>query len=133
MARILVVDDEQGIRSLLRLTFTKSGYEVSTAANGREALELCDTGSFDAMLSDVRMPGMSGHELVRSVVARHPEMRFVLMSGYDDLACEGCGKAPRPCTLLPKPFKPHAAVEVVEQVLRETSLVSVLNDKAALR
>jgi two-component system cell cycle response regulator CpdR len=119
MRRILIVDDEGGIRSLLKWAFTKSGYEVSTAANGREAIELFDSRSFDVMLSDVKMPGMSGHELVRSVVARYPGVRCVLMSGYDDLACEGCGQAPRPCTLLSKPFDPIAAVAAIEGILSD--------------
>jgi CheY-like chemotaxis protein len=82
---------------------------------------LCAAGHFDALLSDVRMPGMNGHELVREVVAEHPDTRCCLMSAFD-LECEGCGRAPQPCTLLPKPFKPHEAIFLIGQLLGDASV-----------
>jgi DNA-binding NtrC family response regulator len=119
--RILIVDDEQGIRKLLVIAFTRAGFDVRAAASGLEAAALCNTESFDALLSDVRMPGMDGHELVRCIAERNPETCAVLMSGYDDVKCEGCGLPSEPCKLLPKPFLPKDAVEVVRQALAQTS------------
>jgi hypothetical protein len=98
--RILIVDDEKGIRKLLVIAFTRAGFDVRAAASGLEAAALCKTESFDALLSDVRMPGMDGH---------------------DDVTCEGCGLPSEPCKLLPKPFLPKDAVEVVRQALAQTS------------
>lgn len=125
--RILIVDDEPAIRKLLGAVFTGAGYEVRIAGSGPEAMAVCESESFDALLSDVRMPGMNGHELVRWVVVRHPAIRTVLMSGYDDIACQGCGIAPQPCWLLPKPFHPKDAVSTVTQLLENgtTPLVSI--------
>lgn len=117
--RILIVDDEPAIRKLLALVFTRAGYEVRVAAHGGEAIGICDAESFDVLLSDVRMPGMNGHELVRSVVRRYPKTRFVLMSAYDDIKCEGCGVASRPCTQLTKPFNPNEAVSLVDRILAQ--------------
>src|ERR1035437_5167957 len=67
MLRILVVDDEGSIRKLLSIAFLRAGHEVRTAANAREALALCAAESFDVLLSDVLMPQVNGHELVRWV------------------------------------------------------------------
>jgi DNA-binding NtrC family response regulator len=115
--RILIVDDEPGIRKLLTAAFARAGYEVHSAASAADAIAICESGHFDALLSDVRMPpGMNGHELVRELMAFAPDTRCCLMSGFD-LECEGCGRAPQPCTLLPKPFKPHEAVARIAQLL----------------
>jgi DNA-binding NtrC family response regulator len=114
--RILIVDDEAAIRSLLTDLFTDAGYEVYSAANAADAMALCATKHFDLLLSDVRMPGMNGHQLVREVMVEYPDMRCCLMSGCD-LECSDCGRAPRPCTLLPKPFKPHEAIALIAKIL----------------
>src|SRR5690242_12810563 len=112
--RILIVDDEPGIRKLLDLVFTAAGYYVQVASDGPEAMTACESESFDALLSDVKMPGMNGHELARWIVTRHPATRTVLMSGFDDIQCQGCGVAAKPCSLLPKPFPPDGAVKLVD-------------------
>jgi len=115
--RVLIVDDEQGIRKLLSMAFTRAGYQVRVAASGTEAAAICASERFDVLLSDVRMPGMNGHELVQTVVTRDRDTRCVLMSGYDDIQCQGCGFAPQQCTLLPKPFTPMAAVSLIDRML----------------
>jgi DNA-binding NtrC family response regulator len=125
--RILIVDDEQAIGRLLGLVFAEEGFEVRVAGDCLEAMMLCQSESFDVLLSDVRMPGMNGHELVRWVVTRHPETRTILMSGFDDIQCQGCGIAAQPCSLLPKPFAPSEAVRLVGRVLESetTPLYSI--------
>jgi len=126
MPRILIVDDEKAIRSLLDRAFTKAGYEVRTAADGPEAIELCASEPFDVVLSDVRMPVMNGHELVRWIVRRSQNTRCVLMSGFDDIACQGCGVANQPCTLLPKPFAPAKAISLIGELLQDRSAGALL-------
>jgi DNA-binding NtrC family response regulator len=103
----------------LTAAFTNAGYEVRCAANGADAMAICASEYFDVVLSDVRMPGMNGHDLVRSIIVQQPETRFCLMTGFD-LECEGCGRASRPCTLLPKPFKPTEAVALIAKILSDT-------------
>jgi DNA-binding NtrC family response regulator len=115
--RILIVDDEQGIRKLLQTVFSRAGYDVHLAADAAEAMALCESDGFDALLSDVRMPGMNGHELARWMSGRHPETRTILMSAFDDIQCQSCGISAQPCWLLPKPFNPHEAVAMVGRIL----------------
>lgn len=119
MPRILVVDDEHAIRSLLAKVLARAGYEVHTAASGVHAIALCAASKcFDVVLSDVIMPAMNGHELVREILKRHPTIRCVLMTGFDDIDCQDCPFAAR-CHMLRKPFLPKDAVSLIARVLRE--------------
>src|ERR1051326_6837133 len=115
MPRLLIVDDEPGIRSLLSLAFNRAGFLVKIAANPSEAMALCDSERFDAILCYVQMPGMDGHSLIRWIADRHPNIRSILMSAYD-LQCGNCPHRGR-CELLRKPFLPGAAIRSVTHAL----------------
>ena len=119
MPSILIVDDEAAIRSLLEVAFQRAGYDVRTAPGGPEAVALCAAESFDAVLSDVAMPQMSGHELARWISERHPRTRMVLMSGFD-LGCQDCPTA-APCRFLPKPFRLGEVLSMVGSAIAEPS------------
>jgi len=67
MSRILAVDDEAGIRKVVRDTLERAGHDVETAADGEEALARFEQGAFDLVVSDWKMPGIDGFELVRQV------------------------------------------------------------------
>ena len=115
--RILIVEDEAAIRSLLSAAFACAGYEVRTVASALQAMALCVSESFDVMLSDVVMPMMDGHDLVRWVARNYPTIRCVLMTGLD-VDCQHCPFVAR-CKVLPKPFRPKDALSLIEQVLKE--------------
>ena len=117
-SRILIVDDEPQIRGFLSLTFENAGYTVTTAANGRDAIALLSAESFDLLLSDVMMPEMNGHQLAQWAAAHFPEIRTILMSGYDP-GCRNCADPPR-CHLIAKPFQPRQMLAFVEQALATT-------------
>ena len=85
-AKILVVDDEKSILLLLREALGQWGYQVKTASSGTEALEILRTELFDAMLSDVRMPDMSGLDLLREVRKQDESIEVVMMTGYPTIA-----------------------------------------------
>ena len=113
--RILVVDDEKGVRGLVAAVLTKAGFVVTQAGDAREAIAACDRESYDLLLSDVRMPGMNGHGLAQWVASRYPETRTALMTAYDDV-CLGCPHSPR-CTILSKPFRAPELVSFVRSAL----------------
>lgn len=83
--RILVVDDEEIVQSLVHDALEDEGYEVVTAGNGRAALERIAEQRFDLLITDIRMPGMSGIELVEQADKLDPEMGIVYMTGYASL------------------------------------------------
>ena len=85
-ARILVVDDEDGVREVARRILTSGGYDVVAAPGGEEALALiADEGcDVDLLLTDVVMPRMSGKELAERLVSLKDGVRILYMSGYTD-------------------------------------------------
>jgi CheY-like chemotaxis protein len=80
--RILLVDDEGGLRVTLAANLELEGFEVVEAESGEGAVALLQRGSFDLMLSDIRMPGISGAELFQRARRLHPEMPVVLMTAF---------------------------------------------------
>jgi DNA-binding NtrC family response regulator len=82
---ILVVDDEPLVRSSLGELLTISGFTVSTAANGKEALELLKNYTADIIITDVKMPEMDGIELLRMIKTNHPQTPVILISGYGSI------------------------------------------------
>jgi len=81
--RILIIDDEENIRRVTRLTLQAAGYEVGEAADGERGLEAFGDGSsWDAVLLDQRMPGMDGLETLRHIKNRQPEARVIMATAY---------------------------------------------------
>ena len=84
-ARILVVDDEPGIREFVDRALRGAGHITATAASGAEALELFESSDpFDVLLTDFRMPGMSGDELARRIRQRQPQTKVLYLTGFSD-------------------------------------------------
>jgi DNA-binding NtrC family response regulator len=94
--KILVVDDEEGIRRVLRLSLSESGYRVLTAGTGTDALEIMRCEQPTVVLVDMIMPGMGGIELLRKIKEEKPDTEVILMTGQVDLesgASDLCGEA----------------------------------------
>jgi DNA-binding NtrC family response regulator len=83
--RILVVDDEPAIRAQLAESLEEAGFDAAIAADGNEALRLAESGAFDLCLSDIRMPSMSGLELLRRLGDASPETSLILMTAFGGL------------------------------------------------
>jgi DNA-binding NtrC family response regulator len=85
-AKILVVDDERSILVLLKEALGQWGYQVTTAASAAEALGMLKSELFDALITDIRMPDMSGLELLREVKKQDESIEVVMMTGYPTIA-----------------------------------------------
>jgi CheY-like chemotaxis protein len=98
---VLVVDDEELVRSLVARILTEAGYQVVTAADGFEALQLLvRVDQVDLLVTDLRMPGMSGEQLARCASQLSPAPRFLFVSGFFHSGTDS--RLPGP--LLSKPF-----------------------------
>ncbi len=81
-ARILVVDDEESIRDLLRLVLTGEGYSVVTANDGEEAIKHLEARRFDIVITDLVMPGVNGVEVLRAAKRIDPNYPVMVITGY---------------------------------------------------
>src|ERR1035438_7424730 len=86
--RILIVDDDPGQRSLLDSFLSSQGFETVTATSGEQALERLRSGGFSMMISDVRMPGLTGLETLRRARQEHPVLPVLLVTAYADIRSE---------------------------------------------
>ena len=80
--RILITDDEENVRSLFKKLLEKEGYEVDCAPSGEDALEKLGQEWFDLVLTDLRMPGMSGLELMRRGKMLNPSLPFLILTAF---------------------------------------------------
>jgi CheY-like chemotaxis protein len=103
---VLVAEDEDGVRELLRKTLTEYGYTVLAARHGRDALLLAtEQGDrFDLLVTDIVMPEMSGRELAETLLDRRPDLKVLYISGYTDDEVLQRGVRGREVGLLRKPF-----------------------------
>jgi DNA-binding NtrC family response regulator len=116
--RVLVVEDERGIRVLVAAILRQKGCIVVEAGNGREALNILKHDSkFDVVLTDLKMPELNGVALVGEIQARYPHIRIVIMSAYfaEDWANEVTKDS---IVSLSKPFTHTQLVDTLAEVLQ---------------
>jgi DNA-binding NtrC family response regulator len=82
---ILIVDDEKDICEVLDISLSDLGYNVHTAGNGEEALQMFEKILPSIVLTDIRMPGMDGIELLRRIKEQHPETEVILITGHGNM------------------------------------------------
>jgi len=120
---VLIVDDEQSICTALQRTFRKEQFDVFSANSGKEALELLDNNSIDVIVSDQRMPGMTGTELLSIVKDSHPDIGRIILSGHSDVhdltdaINEACINQ-----FLPKPWQDDHLISTVNRAIRKSNL-----------
>ena len=113
-ARILVVDDEHMVRSVLSKLLTLKGHEVSIAASGAEALVLMESETFDVVFTDQGMPEMNGRQLARAIRRRFPDLPIVLLTGDTE-----AGKPDEDVdVVLSKPFMIDELNATIQELLR---------------
>ncbi|MCP3978911.1 MAG: response regulator [bacterium] len=120
-ARILLVEDDAGVREIYEEVLRSCGHEVSCAGNGVEALNRFEQGTFDVVVTDLSMPGMSGLDLARSVKQRVPGLPIVLFSGWAlHQKKEEIDEAGIDC-VLSKPCLNETLLDAIHQVLARES------------
>jgi two-component system cell cycle response regulator CpdR len=106
MAKILIVEDDESVRSFTARAIQASGHEVETAGDGDEGLETIRRadGGYDLILSDIRMPAMDGIEMARRAAGEFPGLRILLMTGYAEQRERAADLASIIIDVVPKPF-----------------------------
>jgi DNA-binding NtrC family response regulator len=114
------VDDERAVRGVVVRLLQRRGYETAEAPDAETALSILGSqpGRFRLVITDDRMPGMSGYELVAAIARIHPDVRIVLMSGYTGTA-EALGDQGGILRVLPKPFNATGLLSAVTGALGE--------------
>ena len=119
--RVLVVDDKENILKLFARLLGDT-YEVTCAEDGARALALVEAQEFDVVVSDVRMPGADGFEVLRAVKSRHPDTEVVMMTGYATVPDAVEAMRAGAFDYLQKPFLPDAPVELVARAMERRRL-----------
>jgi two-component system cell cycle sensor histidine kinase/response regulator CckA len=121
---VLIVEDNEAVRSMLCRVLRTSGYRVLEAANANAALQVCAAQplAIDMLISDVVMPEMSGIDLATELKRAHPSMRVLLMSGYSGTAMMRHGEIRSDIPFLEKPFNPETITRKVREVLDQAQV-----------
>jgi len=83
--KILFIDDEEGIRNIMKLTLSDAGYEVVTAADGKQGMEICAKESPQIVITDIRMPEMNGIEVLKRIKEDFPDTEVIMVTGFGDM------------------------------------------------
>lgn len=116
--KVLAVDDDEAILTILFNVLTDAGYEVATARDGAQALRIAQTQSFDLLLTDLVMPDRDGIEVIQSIRKQQPNLRIIAISGAFEGNMLRVAKHLGAHATMPKPCSPRDLLAVIRNVLR---------------
>jgi CheY-like chemotaxis protein len=120
MTRILVIDDEPGVRDFLAAALGRAGYEVAAAANGREGIHLCRRGGVDLVITDLVMPEKEGLETIIELRRDHPDLAVIAISGGargSDRTYLGAAELCGADRVFDKPIAPATLLTAVREIV----------------
>jgi DNA-binding NtrC family response regulator len=115
--RILVVDDEDIVRTSCSRTLSPEGYEVRLAKNGVEGLKMASEERFDLVLTDLKMPDMDGIEVLRIIKEKWPETSVIIVTGYQTVDTAVKAIKLGAYDYIEKPFTPDALISAVAEAM----------------
>ena len=120
MKPVWIVDDDRSIRWVFEKALSREGISYNSFASAREALDALAGGAPQVLISDIRMPGQSGIELLQEVKEKHPAVPVIVMTAYSDLDSAVAAFQGGAYEYLPKPFDVDQAVELIRRALDES-------------
>ena len=115
MARILLIDDDDSVRTMLRLTLAHFGHTVIEARNGKEGLELFQHANADLVITDIVMPEKEGLEVLMELRKRQPPVKIIAISGWRDYL--HVAKLMGAAKVLAKPFSTNVLIAAIDELL----------------
>jgi two-component system nitrogen regulation response regulator GlnG len=120
MKPVWIVDDDRSIRWVIEKALSREGIAFDSFSSAQEALRALSSGAPEVLVSDIRMPGLSGLELLNAVKERHPAVPVIVMTAYSDLDSAVAAFQGGAYEYLPKPFDVDQAVELIRRALDES-------------
>lgn len=128
MFTILTIDDEENIRNGLTDNFELEGYNVAQASNGKDGLKLIEQGGIDLVITDLRMDGMSGDEVVRHVTTEHPGIPIIVLTGHGSIEEAAAAIKAGAFDFLTKPLDLDHLNHIVKNALRGREQQQKINE-----
>ncbi len=119
--KILIADDEIDLRTLLTRVLANEGYDVKEASDGEEALKLIQIQKFDIAILDIKMPQVSGIEVLKKMQHTSPTTQSIMLTGYSDLKHAMEAQEYGAKEFIGKPYKIDDILSTVERLLKERS------------
>src|SRR5882762_2745107 len=120
MKPVWIVDDDRSIRWVIEKALSREGIAFNSFSSAQEALDALSGSAPEVLVSDIRMPGLSGLELLQTVKQRHPAVPVIVMTAYSDLDSAVAAFQGGAYEYLPKPFDVDQAVELIRRALDES-------------
>jgi len=119
---VLVVDDEDVIRKGMRRILEAEGYQVTTSASGRTAIEKIQEQDFDVVITDLKMPGMDGIEVLKTIKILQPEVPVIIITGYSTVDTAVDAMKNGAFDYIAKPFASSLIIEKVQKAVAHKAL-----------
>jgi two-component system response regulator HydG len=134
MVNILIVDDDVTFCLMLKKLLEKHQYHVTTVFSPEEVKKFVRQGFYDVVLTDLRMPALSGMDLIRMIKFESPKTQIIMMTGYADIATAIQSIKQGAFNYIPKPFLPEEILDIIREALEEVTIKSeVINPKNDLK
>ncbi len=127
--RVLVVDDERNVRDTIRMILRDDGYDVCSYASADKALEACKRRAFDIALVDIKMPHISGTELLELIHRVDPNIGVILVTAYPDVTTAAQAVRGGARDYITKPFSEQQLLAAVERLCSELGLIYTSEDE----
>jgi two-component system nitrogen regulation response regulator GlnG len=131
MKPVWIVDDDRSIRWVIEKALSREGIAFDSFSSAKDALDALSGGAPEVLVSDIRMPGLSGLELLNAVKSRHPAVPVIVMTAYSDLDSAVAAFQGGAYEYLPKPFDIDQAVELIRRALDESRRESEASEAPA--
>ena len=123
MARILLIDDDDAVRSMLQKMLTISGHTVTVASNGKEGMALAPETNADLLITDLVMPEMEGYEVLMALRKKHRKLKIIAISGGGRFSADDYLKTAKflgADRILAKPFSHEELITTINELMAES-------------